>query len=280
MQTQEDKTLLLKTIGAQVRALRAALRMTVKEFAERAELSVRFVAQLEAGEANISIAGLARAAAALDRPLSDLIPQGGGGSLRAQIWERIGSCSDDDLRALDGWLAERAAGAARRFVALIGLRGAGKSTIGRLLAKRLRTAFIEIDGLIEREAGLSLGEIFMLHGEEYYRRLERQELAKFFTRRSGCVLATGGSIVTDATSWEMIKERCFTVWLHATPEEFMRRMKRQGDTRPMMSSRSAMAELKAILARRQPLYAEAALTVKTTGKTPEMVLARIMDRVR
>jgi XRE family aerobic/anaerobic benzoate catabolism transcriptional regulator len=145
-----------------------------------------------------------------------------------------------------------------------------------MLAKRLKTDFIELDVLIEQAAGMSLSEIFMLHGEEYYRRLERQELVRFFGRSPGCVLATGGSIVTDAASWDLIKQRCFTVWLHATPQEFMKRMKRQGDTRPMKGSPSAMHELKAILARRQPLYSEAQLTIRTTGKPPSAVLAQIV----
>jgi XRE family aerobic/anaerobic benzoate catabolism transcriptional regulator len=126
---------------------------------------------------------------------------------------------------------------------------------------------------------MSLGEIFVLHGEDYYRRLEREELARLFTQSAGCVLAPGGSIVTDPASWDMIRRRCFTIWLHATPDEFMRRLRRQGDTRPMRGNPSAMNELRSILSRRQPYYAQADLTVRTTSKSPGSVIAQIIKSV-
>jgi XRE family transcriptional regulator, aerobic/anaerobic benzoate catabolism transcriptional regulator len=280
MRDGSDKAVLLKAVGGRVRSRRMARRMTVREFAGRADLSLRFINQLEAGTANISLAGLSRVASALDCSLSELIVESHSHhSPRAEVLESLTECSDADLQALRAWLADRRGAPVDRYVALIGLRGAGKSTIGPLLARKLKTDFVEIDALIEQAAGLSLGEIFMLHGEEYYRRLERQELAKLFARSSGCVLAPGGSMVTDPVSWEIVKQRCFTVWLHATPQEFMRRMKRQGDTRPMKGSPSAMIELKAILARREPLYAEARCIVRTTNKTPHQVLAQIIETV-
>jgi XRE family aerobic/anaerobic benzoate catabolism transcriptional regulator len=138
---------------------------------------------------------------------------------------------------------------------------------------------VELDSRIEQAAGMSLGEIFMMHGEEYYRRLEREELARLFSQSAGCVLAPGGSIVTDPGSWDLIKHRCYTIWLHATPDEFMRRLRRQGDTRPMRGNPSAMAELKSILSRRQPLYAQADLTIRTTSKSPGSVIAQILKSV-
>jgi len=273
----EDKSLLLAPLGARVRGLRLEAGLTIRELAERAGLSHRFVIKLEAGQANISIAGLARAAAALGRSIHELIPPAReDDSLRAQMWRLFSQSSDDDLRELQQWFAARNGEQLRRFIALIGLRGAGKSTVGPLLAKRLKSEFIEVDALIEKAAGMSLGEVFTLHGEEYYRRLEREALTRLFARSRGCVLATGGSIVTDAESWGMVKRQCFTVWLHATPQEFMRRLRRQGDTRPMKGSPSAMAELKSLLARREPLYAQAALTMRTTGQSPATVAARIL----
>lgn len=252
---QDEKGLLLAALGAQVRSLRLEAKLTTRELAERSSLSLRFVIQLEAGRGNISIAGLARIAMALGCTLHELIPP---------------AYSDRSLRS------QTQAATAPRFIALIGLRGAGKSTIGPLLAARLKTDFVELDALIEQAAGLSLGEIFSLHGEEYYRRLERAELGKLLARSRGCVLATGGSLVTDVGSWELVKQRCFTVWLHATPQEFMKRLRRQGDTRPMQSSPSAMAELKSLLARREPLYAQSALTIKTTRTAPRAVVAQII----
>jgi XRE family aerobic/anaerobic benzoate catabolism transcriptional regulator len=280
MEGESDKAALLRAIGNQVRGLRTSAGLTVREFAERAELSVRFVHQVEAGEGNISIAGLNRIAAALGRTIHDLIPPTGDeGSIRFQVWDLVSRSGEGDLHALQNWLAGRSGQAGPRFIALIGLRGSGKSTVGPPLARRLKAEFVELDSRIEQAAGMSLGEIFMMHGEEYYRRLEREELARLFSRSTGCVLAPGGSIVTDPGSWDMIKQRCYTIWLHATPDEFMRRLRRQGDTRPMRGNPSAMAELKSILSRRQPLYSQADLTIRTTSKSPGSVIAQIIKSI-
>lgn len=280
MEGESDKAALLRAIGNQVRGLRTSAGLTVREFAERAELSVRFVHQVEAGEGNISIAGLNRIAAALGRTIHDLIPPTGDErSIRFQVWDLVSRSGEGDLRGLKTWLAGRSGQARPRFIALIGLRGSGKSTVGPPLARRLKAEFVELDSRIEQAAGMSLGEIFMMHGEEYYRRLEREELARLFSRSTGCVLAPGGSIVTDPGSWDMIKQRCYTIWLHATPDEFMRRLRRQGDTRPMRGNPSAMAELKSILSRRQPLYSQADLTIRTTSKSPGSVIAQIIKSI-
>ena len=271
-----DKDLLLSALGTRVRALRLQAGLTVKDFAERAALSTRFVHQLEGGAANISIAGLARVATALGRSVHELIPPASNDdSLSAEIWRLRSDSSSDDLDDLRQWLESRKGRKAKpRFIALIGLRGAGKSTIGPMLAKRLKSEFVELDKRVEEAAGMSLGEIFATHGEAYYRKLERESILGLFAN-GGCVLAPGGSVVVDVESWELIKRRCFTVWLHATPNEFMRRMRRQGDTRPMQGRPSAMDELRALLARREPLYAESHLEVRTTDKSPRQVVAQI-----
>ena len=275
MGRKPDKDLLLSALGTRVRALRLEARLTVKDFAERAALSPRFVNQLEGGAANISIAGLARVAAALARSVHELIPPSNDDSLSAEIWRLRNESSSDDLDDLRQWLESRKGRKAKpRFIALIGLRGAGKSTIGPMLARRLKSEFVEIDKRVEEAAGMSLGEIFATHGEAYYRKLERESILGLFAN-GGCVLAPGGSVVVDVESWELIKRRCFTVWLHATPNEFMRRMRRQGDTRPMQGRPSAMGELRALLARREPLYAESHLEVRTTDKSPRQVVAQI-----
>jgi XRE family aerobic/anaerobic benzoate catabolism transcriptional regulator len=252
--------------------------LTVKDFAERAALSPRFVNQIEGGVANISIAGLARVATALGRSVHELIPPGSNDdSLSAEIWRLRSDSSSEDLDDLRQWLESRKGRKARpRFIALIGLRGAGKSTVGPMLARRLKTEFVELDKRVEEAAGMSLAEIFATHGEAYYRKLERESILGLF-RNGGCVLAPGGSVVVDVESWELIKRRCFTVWLHATPNEFMRRMRRQGDTRPMQGRPSAMDELKALLARREQLYAESHLVVRTTHKSPRQVVTQIAE---
>ena len=242
-----DKSELLEGIGARVRELRTESHLTIKGLARQSGLSMRFISQLESGQGNISIVRLADIASALGKQLQELIP------------------SPEDSRP--------------RFVALVGLRGAGKSTVGAQLAKKLKTEFIEIDSLIERSAGMSLGEIFAIHGEDYYRRLEREVLARLFAESKGCVLATGGSIVTDSESWDLVRRRCFTVWLRATSQEHMNRVLRQGDTRPMKDNPSAMAELKSLLSRREPLYAQSDLALKTSGEAPTEIASRIVKSV-
>lgn len=260
--------------------MRLAAGLTIRELAARADLSMRFVIRLESGSGNISIAGLGRAAAALGCSLHELIPPAeNDGSSRARVWHALSSCTENDLREMEDWFAKRNGVAAPRFIALVGLRGAGKSTVGPMLASRIKSDFIEVDAMIERAAGLSLSEIFTLHGEDYYRRLERSVLQEIIGRGKGCVLAPGGSVVTDIESWSFLKNRCVTVWLHATPQEFVKRMKRQGDTRPMQNRSSAMAELKTLLARREPLYAEAQLTVRTTNKPPGTIVRQIAKAV-
>ncbi|HEU4388639.1 MAG TPA: shikimate kinase, partial [Blastocatellia bacterium] len=132
---------------------------------------------------------------------------------------------------------------------------------------------------IEEAAGMSLGEIFATHGEAYYHQLERESISALLASSYGCVLAPGGSVVADGESWALIKRRCFTVWLHATPAEFMRRMRRQGDLRPMQGRPSAMDELKALLGRREPFYAESRLKIATTNKSPAAVVTHIVKVV-
>ena len=282
MSHEQVRDVLLDAIGRRVRALRLEAGMTVRDFAERAALSPRFAHQLEAGEGNISIGGLARVAQALGRSLPELIPPASDDhSIRADIWRLLSDSSGDDLQDLQEWLEERKGGQSKaRFIALIGLRGAGKSTVGRMLARRLKTEFVELDRLVEEAADMSLGEVFATHGEGYYRRLERESIRQLLGRSGGCVLSPGGSVVSDPESWELVKRRCFTVWLHATPAEFMKRMQRQGDLRPMQGRPSAMDELKALLVRREPLYAESRLKIRTTNKTPAAVVALIAKALK
>jgi XRE family transcriptional regulator, aerobic/anaerobic benzoate catabolism transcriptional regulator len=280
MNYEEEKNLFLQGLGARVRALRSEASLTIKELARRAELSLRFVIQLEAGQGNISVAGLARVASALGRPLPELIPPPKNDqSIRAKLWQLLSNSSDEDLQDLQHWFAQRSGDAGRHFIALTGLRGAGKSTVGRRLAQKLETEFVELDSRIEQAAGMSLGEIFSMHDEAYYRRLEQQELLRLFNESKGCVLATGGSLVTYSESWGLVKRNCFTVWLRATPEEHMTRVLQQGDLRPMKDNPSAMAELKTLLARREPLYSEAETIITTSANSPAEVVEQIIQAI-
>jgi XRE family aerobic/anaerobic benzoate catabolism transcriptional regulator len=222
----------LSGLGARVRARRAARRWTLKQLAQASGVSERFLSDLEAGRGNISVARLCDVARALGVRPAEL---------------------------LEGDVPRAPA----RVVALLGLRGAGKSTVGPKLASRLRLPFFELDGLIEAEAGLGVAEIFALHGEDYYRRLERSVLARFLDRGEGAVLATGGGVVNSPEAMRLLEERCVTVWLKAAPEDHWERVVKQGDSRPMRGNPHAMSELRALLARREPLYARARHQVDT-----------------
>jgi XRE family aerobic/anaerobic benzoate catabolism transcriptional regulator len=160
-------------------------------------------------------------------------------------------------------------------VALVGVRGAGKSTIGARLGKKLGIPFVELDAEIERAAEMPLAQLFELHGEAYYRRLERETLRHLQAERPAQVNATGGSIVTDRESWRLLRERTRTVWLKARPDDHWNRVVAQGDQRPMKDSPHAFAELKALLAARAPLYATAARTVDTSARGVDKVVAEV-----
>ncbi len=276
MKNQKTQNPLLLGIGTRIRSLRQGKNLTVREFAARAQLSPRFINQVETGEGNISIARLENVAEALGCALPELLPPPERDhSLRASTWRLLSDGSDEDWLALHTWLEKRKkSNPSRQFIALIGLRGAGKSTVGPLLAKKLKMDFIELDHWAEAEAGMPLPEIFHLHGEAYYRRLESEALNKLMATSAGCVFAAGGSIVNDTKCWELIKQRCFSVWLQATPQEFLRRMLKAGETR-LTGRPTVMTDMKALLARREPLYAESKLTIKTTGKKPAEVVSLI-----
>ena len=276
MKNQNSRNSLLLGIGARIRLLRQGKNLTVRDFAARAQLSPRFINQVETGEGNISIARLENVAEALGCALPELLPPAQRDhSIRANTWRLLSDSSDEDWLAFHTWLEKRKKSNPRRpFIALIGLRGAGKSTVGPLLAKKLKTDFIELDHLVEEQAGMPLSEIFHLHGEAYYRRLEGEALNKLLATSAGCVFAAGGSVVNDAKGWELIKQRCFSVWLQATPQEFLRRMLKAGETR-LTGRPTVMTDMKALLARREPLYAESKMTIKTTGKKPAEIVSLI-----
>ena len=229
---------LLKNLARKVKALRKERGETAKSVAERAGLSLRFYAQLEAGEANIAIGRLATVADAFGVKIVDLLAE-----------------------------PERP-----QAVALLGLRGGGKSTIGPLLADRLNVDFVELDRRVEDEAGLSLAEIFELHGDAYYRRLEITCLTELLNDAQPCVVALSGGIVNNAEAFELISRNSTTVWLRADPEDHMQRVIDQGDHRPMADRDNAMAELRALLSSREPFYKQAQVSVHTSEVTIDEVV--------
>jgi XRE family transcriptional regulator, aerobic/anaerobic benzoate catabolism transcriptional regulator len=279
----------LARLGERVREERARRGMTRRILARDAGLSERYLAQLETGRGNISIALLRRVAAALNHPLSRLVgdEEADSPELRLLV-ELLRRLPPDQLAEAHALLASRFAprqDAARdRRIALIGLRGAGKSTLGKRLARQLEAPFIELDAAIERDLGLSLAEIFALYGQPAYRRCERRVLDEILAHEPRFVLAAGGSIVAEPATYQQLLGNCFTIWLRAAPEEHMGRVQAQGDFRPMADNGGeAMADLRRILAARSPLYARADAAVDTSGRDVETsfraLLAALPDSV-
>jgi XRE family aerobic/anaerobic benzoate catabolism transcriptional regulator len=235
---------LLASVGTAVRAQREKRGWSRRELAEASGVSERFLAQLETGDGNISLRRFADVAHALGTTMSAL-------------------------------LEPAEAPATRKPIALLGVRGAGKSSVGAALAKKLGMRFVEVDQEIEQVAGLALADIFTLHGEAYYRRVEREVLTRLLADLHPMVLATGGSIVNDPTNFALLGARAHTVWLRATAEDHWNRVVAQGDQRPMAENPHAFEELKALLAARQKLYARADRTIDTSELTIKQVVAAL-----
>ena len=233
----------LARLGERVRAWRTEHGMTRKVLAATSGVSERYLAQLEAGQGNISVLLLRKVALAMDVAVEDLVRE----------------------------RADR--GAAKRRIALLGLRGAGKSTLGARLADALGLPFVELDREVEREAGAKLGEVFTIYGQEAYRRFERRALERVLRTHEAAVIAAGGSIVTDPDSYRLLLDNCRTVWLRAKPEEHMSRVIAQGDMRPFKGRMqgpgrsAALEEIRMLLADRDPLYSRADAAIDTTGKS-------------
>jgi len=254
-----SKGALLAGIGASVRAAREQRGLSRRLLSERCGVSERFLAELESGTGNISVGRLAEVARALGTSASLLLAAAEG--------------------APAGGSSSSEAAPRRPLVALVGMRGAGKSAIGRRLAEQLGVPFFEQDQLVERAAGLSLSDIFSLHGEAYYRRLAREVLGRFLSETEEGVLATGGGIVTDREAYRLLQKRCVTVWLRAAPDDHWQRVLQQGDTRPGDASGDARSELRALLQAREPLYALASVTVDTSRIGLEGTIKEVARRV-
>jgi XRE family aerobic/anaerobic benzoate catabolism transcriptional regulator len=230
-----------------VRDARVGRKWTIRELAERSGVSIRFLVQLEAGRGNISVKRLADLARAFRLSPAALL-------------------TDHD-------------GDEPRVLALLGLRGAGKTTIGKRLARRLRRGFVELDRRIEQAADMSLSELFSVYGEAYYRRLERETLADVLAQHRPMVLATGGGIVASPDTYALLKQAAVTIWLRASAEDHWNRVIRQGDRRPMADHPQAMADLRALLAARQPLYATADHRIETSGRSVDEIVDEISRAV-
>jgi XRE family aerobic/anaerobic benzoate catabolism transcriptional regulator len=266
--------------------MRALRGMSRKVLAKVSGISERYLAQLESGKGNVSIVLLRRVSDAMGAHIEDLIPTGEPAPDWPVIRDLLRKATPDQIAHAKDILAghgSNGASAHRQMpfagIALIGLRGAGKSTLGRMLAKQIGWSFVELNKEIEQQNGLSVAEIIALYGQEGFRRMEQTALGQLLARKELMVLATGGGIVSEPLTFDLILSSFYTIWLKAEPEEHMARVRRQGDLRPMADDRSAMAELRTILLSREPLYARASAVVDTAGQSVDDAAARLLGAV-
>jgi XRE family aerobic/anaerobic benzoate catabolism transcriptional regulator len=286
-ETSDHEASFLEQLGQRVRTMRALRGMSRKVLARVSGISERYIAQLESGKGNVSIVLLRRVSNAMGAHLEDLIPSTDPAPDWQGDWQVIRDllrkASPSQIAQAKDILSGGSTATHRRSsfagIALIGLRGAGKSTLGKILAKKIGWTFVELNKEIERQNGLSVAEIIALYGQEGFRRMEQTALAQLLARKEPMVLATGGGIVSEPLTFDLILKSFYTIWLKAEPEEHMARVRKQGDLRPMADDRSAMAELRNILLSREPLYARASAVVDTAGLSVDAAAARLIEAV-
>jgi len=267
-------------VGALVRSSRAKRGMTRRQLAEQSGASERYLAQIEGGQGNPSVIMLKSIAEALDVPIIELLPRT---NIRSEtlnrIVDRLLRVPPSELPAIADLIEGRSdAGADRaRRIALVGLRGAGKSTLGARLAAHLDCPFIELDRLVEREYGASIPDLVEIAGLATFRRYERACLERVIAEHDSAVIAAAGGIVANAESYALLLRRTHTVWIKARPDEHMRRVMAQGDFRPMAQNREAMADLNAILEARRADYARAEAELDTSGNTVDASAAKLTE---
>ncbi len=279
---ETDEEAFLRLLGQHVREARARRGMTRRMLARDSRVSERYLAQLEAGQGNVSVLLLRQVARALNLALPDLLREHAEYPELALVLQLLKKLRPQQLSLLRSRLVrEYDTGRPDRMhrIALVGLRGAGKSTLGARLAGELHVPFIELDREIERDAGTSLQEILLLHGQAGYRRCERRTLERLIEQHNRVVIATGGSIVSEPATYDLLLSACLTVWLKTTPQEHMARVVEQGDTRPIEGSREAMDDLKRILDGREALYGAADAIVDTAGRSIDESLAGLRKAV-
>ncbi len=283
-----DDSAFLDRLAARVRARRAQRGMTRKILAKDSGVSERYLAQLEAGEGNASVLVLRKIARAMDFTLDDLVAEGPDRPVDQRlIVELLNRLNSKDLAEARSLLNERFAkkpvgpgdSAHNLRFSLIGLRGAGKSTLGRRLAAHLAISFVEVNRLIAEDYGAPVSEILEWAGQPAYRRYERQALERAVESNANVVIATGGGLVTEPATLDFLLANTLTIWIKASPDEHMQRVIDQGDLRPMAKNREAMDDLKQILKARDPYYSKASLQLDTTGRTEDESFADLVTLI-
>ena len=271
----------LAAIGREVRKSRAKRGMTRRQLAQASQTSERYLARIEGGAGNPSASVLRAIAQALDLPAAALLPESGARTAAlGAILDLLAQVPEGELPALAKEIERRVAlpGSADRArrIALIGLRGAGKSTLGRMLAQHLGWPFIELDRRVEEDYGASIPDLIEMAGTATFRRHERSALDRVIAEHQAAVITTAGGIVSNPETYALLLRRTHTVWIKARPEDHMSRVMAQGDFRPMAQNREAMADLVAILEARRADYARAEAQLDTSGDTPEQSLAKLL----
>ena len=271
----------LRRVGERVRNARNRRGMARKDLARESGVSERYLAQLEAGQGNVSILLMRRIAGALAVPLPTLVQDGPDRPVEHRLIEQwldalAPAALAETYQLLQARFGPALGREAAGRIALVGLRGAGKTSLGRRLAAHLQVPFLDMGNEIERESGMSLSEIFSLSGQGTYRRLERRCLERLVVEHDRAVIETGGSLVSEPATYELLLQACHTVWIRTSPEEHMGRVVRQGDLRPMAASTEAMEDLRRMLAEREPLYARADLTIDTAGRSERQSLQDLL----
>ena len=272
-------------IGRLVRLSRAKRGMTRRQLAQESGASERYLAQIESGQGNPSVLILKSIAQALDVPIIELLPRANGRpAAMTHVLDVLARTPVAELPALaeliESHAARHVAADRARRIALVGLRGAGKSTLGRRLADELACPFIELDRLVEQDYGACIPDLIEIAGLATFRRYERACLERVIDEHDTAVIATAGGIVSDAETYALLLRRSHTVWVRASPDEHMKRVMEQGDFRPMAQNREAMADLVAILEARRPDYARAQAELDTSGDTIECSFGKLQDLVK
>lgn len=283
--TADPSRLYLAKLGDEVRKLRQQRGITLKRVAQLSGLSDRFIIEVEKGKANPSLASVISLADALQTSVTDLLPsdnptetQNSSTSVK-QILALLKNLPDEQISRILSCLSSYLDGTKSSHICLIGMRGAGKTTVGNILARSLKVPFYELDALIVKDTGLSLREIFDLEGENYYRAVEERILERVLKKTPG-VIAAGGGLVMNPTSLLRLKLHTFMVWLQASPETLIARVRAGKDERRLSAHPDVRKQLKTILDRRTPHYAQADLVVNTTGRSAEAISKAIIDAFR
>jgi XRE family aerobic/anaerobic benzoate catabolism transcriptional regulator len=278
---EEEVAELIVHVGEKVLALRKARRMSRRELSETSGVSPRYLAKLEGGDGNISIGLLKRVALALDTPVEQILvrddPQAAETLLMMQMYRRADAGTR--ARVLQVLDPERTRAQKAERLCLVGLRGAGKSTLGARISAAFDAPFIELNDEIEQNAGMPVAEIIALYGQEGYRQLEADTLGAIVKSHRRAIVAVAGGIVSEETTFQQLLSRFHSVWVRTSPGEHMERVRAQGDMRPMQGNPQAMIQLRQILKAREVYYAQADHLLDTSGKTVDVSEAELSDLI-